>query len=263
MRCWETRVKWRKPKRSCTKTSRCSRTNWRASSLQVRFCETSETDYYRTQTKFAKIIFLHVTLILSTERGVVSQHALQVSGGGGGIPACLAGLQAHTQGGSLRGLALWRSSGPHPWDFSRPTPGGISRHTVEGAPGPHPVESLRGLARGSPGPHLGEVEGSGLGCLRPTPSEVSRHTVGGFGPTHRRGLQAHTGGGSSDPHLGVSQHALRQTNPPHPTADDYCCGWYVSYWNAFLCIYVHWVLWSILIQPGNRLFYNFKLNDFT
>ena len=39
---------------------------------------------------------------------VVSQHALQqVSKGGGGvvvgIPACLAGFQGHTQGGSLRG----------------------------------------------------------------------------------------------------------------------------------------------------------------
>ena len=40
---------------------------------------------------------------------VVSQHALQqVSRGEGGIPACLAGFQANTQGGSLGG------SGPGP-----------------------------------------------------------------------------------------------------------------------------------------------------
>ena len=29
----------------------------------------------------------------------------------------------------------------------------------------------------------------------------------------------------------VSQHALRQTPPGR---DGYCCGWYASYWNAFL-----------------------------
>ena len=74
---------------------------------------------------------------------MVSQHALQQvsrggwypsmpcsrSPGGGGIPACLAGLQAHTRGGKLRGL---------PWGVSRPTPrgevkgsgmGGLQVHT--------------------------------------------------------------------------------------------------------------------------------------
>ena len=48
-------------------------------------------------------------------------------GGGGGIPACLAGFQAHTQGGKLRGLAR----------------GGLQAHTQ------------------------GKVEGSGLGGLLP------------------------------------------------------------------------------------------------
>ena len=135
---------------------------------------------------------------------VVSQHALQVSGGwypsmpcrsqGGGIPACLAGLQAHTQGGSWR---VW--------------PGG-------GLTGPHPVGKLRGLAwggvsrltpRGSPGPHPGESPG-----------------------LHPGGLHAHT--------CGVSQYALRQTPPPHPTppADGYCCGRYASYWNALLFLHL-------------------------
>ena len=32
----------------------------------------------------------------------------------------------------------------------------------------------------------------------------------------------------------VSQHAVRQTLPPPPAADGYCCGRYTSYWNAFL-----------------------------
>ena len=41
---------------------------------------------YRPQMKFAKVMFLHMSVILFT--------------GGCGIPACIAGLQAHTQGGS-------------------------------------------------------------------------------------------------------------------------------------------------------------------
>ena len=42
---------------------------------------------YRPQMKFAKVMFLHMSVILFT-------------GGVCGIPACIAGLQAHTQGGS-------------------------------------------------------------------------------------------------------------------------------------------------------------------
>ena len=69
--------------------------------------------FYRPQTKFAKVMFLHPSVSHSVHGGggrrgggvcrVVSQHALQVvsqhalqqvSGGGksGGIPACLAGF---------------------------------------------------------------------------------------------------------------------------------------------------------------------------
>ena len=98
--------------------------------------------------------------------------------GGVGIPACIAGLQAHTRRGVVEGSGLGAS------------------------PGPHKGGKLRGLAWGGglqAHTQGGEVEGSGLG-----------------------GLQAHT--------QGVSQHALRQTTP----ADGYCCGWYASYWNAFL-----------------------------
>ena len=66
--------------------------------------------------------------------GVVSQHALQQVRVGGGIPACLAGFQAHTQGevyGDLVG-------------------GG-------GSPGPHPRGKLRGIW--SRPTAKGEVEG--------------------------------------------------------------------------------------------------------
>ena len=122
-------------------------------------------NFYRPQTKFAKVMFLHVSVILSRGRvvsqhtlQVVSQHALQVSRP---IPrrklrglAWGGGLQAHTQG-KLRGLARV---------VSRPT-----------------------LSGGSPGPHLGESPGPLLGVSRPTPRGVSR-------PTPRGSLQTHTWG---------------------------------------------------------------------
>ena len=62
--------------------------------------------YYCPQTKFAKVMFLNLSVSHSVHRGV-SQHALQVVSehalqqvSGGGIPVCLAGFQANTQGGS-------------------------------------------------------------------------------------------------------------------------------------------------------------------
>ena len=64
----------------------------------------SYVHHYRPQRSWGKVMFLHVSVILFTGR-VVSQHALQVVSqhvlqqvSGGGIPACLAGFQAHTQG---------------------------------------------------------------------------------------------------------------------------------------------------------------------
>ena len=87
-------------------------------------------------------------------------------------------------------------------------------------PDPHPGGSLRGLAGGvsRPTPRV-EVQGSGQ--------------EGSPGP--------HPGGGS--------QHALRQIPPP----DGYCCGWYASYWNAFLFCYVApsnntWNSWLLMSQ---------------
>ena len=74
----------------------------------------------------AKVMYLHLSVILFTW-------------GGGGITAWLAGLQARTQEGRLRGLA---------WGVSRPTPRGVS-------PGPHPGGSPGPHSGGSPGPHPG------------------------------------------------------------------------------------------------------------
>ena len=86
-------------------------------------------------------------------------------------------------------------------------------------PGPHPGGKLRGLAGGgSPGPHP-------RGKLRVWPGGFSRPTLGGGSsrPTPG-GISRPTPGGSPGPHPGVCG---RPTN-------GYCCGWYASYWNAFL-----------------------------
>ena len=71
-------------------------------------------------------------------------------GGGGGVPAYLAGLQAHTQGGSW-GVWPGGSPLPHLGGVSRPTPVGgcVSRPTPGGIPActeadlpPHPRRLL-------------------------------------------------------------------------------------------------------------------------
>ena len=63
--------------------------------------------FYRPQTKFAKVMFLHMSVILSMGGWYPSMHCrwylsmpCSRSLGGACIPACLAGLQAHTQRGS-------------------------------------------------------------------------------------------------------------------------------------------------------------------
>ena len=145
-------------------------------------------NFYRPQRSWGKVMFLHVSVILFTEMGgVVSQHALQVvsqhalqQGLGGGIPACLAGLQAHTQG---------EVEGVWPRGVSRPTP-------------------------------RGEVDGSGQGGFsRPTPR--------GY-PSMHRGRQ-----------------------PPSP--DDYCCGRYASYWNAFFFVYIFLIKQYLVKLPKQYL----------
>ena len=91
---------------------------------------------------WGKVIFLNLSVILFRGGGVlsqyalqvVSQHALQQVSRGSGIPACLAGFQAHTQGGSL-GVSGW---------------GGLQANTQGGSwggsgPGPQPRGKLRGV----------------------------------------------------------------------------------------------------------------------
>ena len=64
-------------------------------------------------------------------------------------------------------------------------------------------------SRGSPGPHPGESPGPRWG--------VSRPMSGGCIPAY-----------------------TEAATPPPP--DGYCCGWYASYWNAFLFIYLFIVM---------------------
>ena len=88
-------------------------------------------------------MFLHVSVILSTGggipaclaglQGVVSQHALQVSRGVVSQHA----LQVSRGVVSQHALQVSRGvSGPH-LGVSRPTPRGVSRPTPRGSPGPH------------------------------------------------------------------------------------------------------------------------------
>ena len=93
--------------------------------------------FYRPQTKFAKVMFLHVSVC-------------PLGRGSGGIPACLAGLQAHIGGGEVKGSGC---------GVSRPTPRGEVERNGWGVSRPTPRGKLRGLAGGggSPGPHQGGV----------------------------------------------------------------------------------------------------------
>ena len=107
--------------------------------------------YYHPQTKFAKVMFLHLSFILSTGEGVVSQHAVQqVSGGWYPSMPC-------------------RFPGPHPGEVEGLARGGVS-------PDPHPRGKLRGLA-------WGRV------VSRPTPRGMSApRGVFSQGSAPRRGL---------------------------------------------------------------------------
>ena len=92
--------------------------------------------------------------------------------------------------------------------------GVVSQHALQ-------VVSQHALQQGVVSQHALQVSrpkprGGSLGVW---PEGVSR-------PPPRGGLQAHN--------QGVSQHALRQTSP-----NSYCCGWYTSYWNAFLYVHIY------------------------
>ena len=112
---------------------------------------------FTVRNEVAKVIFYRC---VSVHRGLLSQHALQqVSRWGLGIPACLAGFQAHSQGGSLGICPVGRSPGPH----SRWKLGGVrSRSTAKGeVEGIQSRPTLKGEVGGvwSRSTAKGEVEG--------------------------------------------------------------------------------------------------------
>ena len=176
---------------------------------------------YRPQMKFAKVMFLHVSVSHSVHGGVPGRGGAW-SGGpcSGGVTApggCL------LQGGVGPGGPL----DPHPRGKlrlirSRPTPKGeiegdqVQAHTQGGnwggsGPGPHPRGKLRGN-RSRPTPK-GEIEGD----------QVQAHTQGGY-----------WGGLDPDPHPRGKLNGIRSSPPHPPPPDGYSCGRYASYWNAFL-----------------------------
>ena len=111
-----------------------------AVSMNIGIICIATTQYiYRPQRSWGKVIFSEACVKNSVHGGggwYPSMHcrwypSMPCRFPGSGIPACLAGLQAHTQGAS-RGV----------W------PGGVSRPTPKG--------EVEGSGRGvSPGPHLG------------------------------------------------------------------------------------------------------------
>ena len=112
------------------------------------------TDYVMTQHPCD----CHIRFItVHRGRWYPSMHCRYLSTWGGGIPTCIEGLQAHTNGGVERsGL------------------GGLQIHTG-GSPGPH--------LGGSPGLHPGAVS-------RPTPRGVFQHALRQAPPSRRLLLQA-------------------------------------------------------------------------
>ena len=82
--------------------------------LGFRFPWSQNVNYYHPQTKFSKVMLLHVLVILSTGEGL-SQHALQVS-------------RSTPRGGSW-GVWPGGSPGPNWGGVSRPTPGDLQTHT--------------------------------------------------------------------------------------------------------------------------------------
>ena len=141
-------------------------------------------------------VFTHVCL--STEGGWWYPSMPCSRSPGGGIPACLAGFQAHTQGGSWGDLARGISRSTPKGKLRGSGQGGLQAHTqgevegdlARGVSRPTPKGKLRGIwPGGSPGLHP-------RGKLRriwPGGSQV--HTQGGrWGGSGQGGLQTHTQG---------------------------------------------------------------------
>ena len=120
---------------------------------------------YHPQTKFAKVMFLHMSVCPRGGGWYPSMHCRWYpsmpcrSPGGGWYPSMPCRSPGPHPGGKLRGLAWGEFPGPHleggglqahTWGVSRPTHGGVSRPTLGGG-----------------------AEGSGLGGgdSRPTPGQ--------------------------------------------------------------------------------------------
>ena len=107
----------------------------------VKTSQIQQCHFYRPQTKFAKVMFLHVSVSHSVHRG-----------GGGGIPACLTGLS-------------WGGVSQHALQVYRPTPkgevegsgGGVSRPTPGG-------ECIPACTEADPPPPTATA----AGCTHPT-----------------------------------------------------------------------------------------------
>ena len=116
--------------------------------------------YYRPQRSWGKVMFLHVSVILFTGGGTVSQHALQV-------------VSPHALQQVSKG---WGVVSQHALHISRPTPRGEVEGDLAGgggeSPGPHPRGKLReiwpgGVSRPTP---KGGVEGDlARGVSKSTP----------------------------------------------------------------------------------------------
>ena len=107
---------------------------------------------YHPQTKFAKVMFLHLSV----------SHSIHWGRGWGWYPSMHYRSPGPHPGEKLRGLAL---------GVSRPTPGEVSRPTPGGSPGPH-----LGVGVGSTGPHPGGcVSQHALRQAPPTPPPTIKY----------------------------------------------------------------------------------------
>ena len=90
---------------------------------------TTITHYYRPQTKFAKVRFLHVSVSHSVHTGGWYPSMPCSRSRGGVYPSMPCRFPGPHPRGSLRGLSHTRGGSPcpHPGGVSRPTPGGFSR----------------------------------------------------------------------------------------------------------------------------------------
>ena len=114
---------------------------------------------YRPQKKFAKVMFLHLSVILFMAVSHPRGGLLLREGRDRGSP----NRGSPTQGGP---------PGPHK--------GGLQAHTWGGSPGPHPGGCPGATPGGSPGPHPGVSPGPHLGGLQ-------AHTWGRFPGPHPGG----------------------------------------------------------------------------